>query len=459
MTAAGPPVTARGRILGVDAARALALVGMFATHLLPLGAGDAPTWTGLIADGRSSALFAVLAGVGVALSTREVRAARGTRGTVGLRATGVARAGDARGTGSGGAAGNGPAAGGVRAPSAGRAHLGAAAGLLVRGAMVGLLGLALADLDPPVAVILAYYALLFAVAAPLLRLPTAALAAGAVLAGALAPVLSMVARAGGPTGPGDQPGIAALAEPGPLFETLALTGYYPVLTWTTYLLAGMAVGRLDLRRHVVAVRLLAGGAALAVSAAAVSALLLGPGGGAAALGVTELRRRAYGTTPTEPWWWLAVDAPHTGTPLDLAHTTGTALAVLGAMLLLARWSRAAVWVPAAVGAAPLTLYTAHVVAVTAYAGDGTDETSVWLANVAGAVAVGTALALCGRRGPLESAVSAAGRAVRASVGAHRERHGEPDAGEPDADAQHGGREAARHRGAGPGAAEQPDRER
>jgi hypothetical protein len=53
----------------MDAARGLALVGMFATHILPLSDARGETLTGLLADGRSSALFAVLAGVGVALTS------------------------------------------------------------------------------------------------------------------------------------------------------------------------------------------------------------------------------------------------------------------------------------------------------------------------------------------------------------------------------------------------------
>ncbi|WP_433559998.1 heparan-alpha-glucosaminide N-acetyltransferase domain-containing protein [Pseudonocardia xinjiangensis] len=371
----GPPASRTGRILGVDAARAVALVGMFATHILPLRAGGAETPAGLVADGRASALFAVLAGVGVALST-----------------------------------------GGPVPPARGRAHLAAAAGLIVRGVLVGLLGLVLAGLDPPVAVILAYYGVLFVVATPLLRLPVPALAAGAVLACVLTPAVSLLLRRGLPAGPGNQPGLAALAEPGALLETLTLTGYYPVLTWTTYLLAGMAVGRLDLRSVRVGWGLLAGGAALALLTAGTSALLLGPGGGAAALGPAALQQQRYGTTPTDTWWWLAVDIPHSGASLDLAHTTGTALAVLGAMLLLARWARPLVLVPAAVGAVPLTLYTLHVVALTVYPGTtpdgGAGEGTLWLGHVLAAVAIGSALWLCGRRGPLESVVSGATRRVR-----------------------------------------------
>lgn len=367
----------RDRILGVDAARAVALVGMFATHIFPLREGREPTFTGLVASGRASALFAVLAGVGVAL-----------------------------------------ASGGTRRPAGAREHLGAGAALVVRGVLVGALGLTLVASEAPVAIILAYYGLLFVVAAFLLRVPRGVLATGAVLACVLTPVASQLLRAGLPEGPGEQVGWPALAAPGDAFVTLALTGYYPVLTWTTYLLAGMAVGRLDLRRPQVATGLLAGGVALAVAAHTASALLLGPGNGVWVLGAEAAARR-YGTTPTGTWWWLAVDTPHSGSPLDLAATTGSALAVLGVMLLLgrvsARWARRLVQVPAALGSAPLTIYTLHVVALAVYAGSGPDDAALWLGHVLVATLIGVGLRLAGVRGPLEAAVSAAGRAVRRGV--------------------------------------------
>lgn len=347
----------RERLSGVDAARAVALTGMFATHTLPLVDDDgSASVTGLLADGRSSALFAVLAGVGIALSTR-----------------GLADA---------------------------RAHAAAGAGLLVRGALVGLLGLALVGLEPPVAVILAYYGLLFAVAVPLLRLRAPALAAGAAVMVVAGPVLSHLLRTGLPDGPGPQAGLDALADPGQLLVTLTLTGYYPVLPWTAYLLAGMAVGRLDLRAPRVAGALAAGGVALAV-AAALSSGVLGATGN-----VPQVTGRQYGSTPPTTWWWLAVDAPHSGTPFDLAHTTGTALAVIGLALLVPRM---VLWVPAAVGAVPLTLYTGHVVWL---AVQPTDGVPTLLVHLAAATVVGVVLRLCGLRGPLESAVSAPGRALR-----------------------------------------------
>ncbi|EEH66152.1 hypothetical protein HMPREF0058_0987 [Actinomyces urogenitalis DSM 15434] len=64
-----PPTPARQRVIGLDVARALALIGMVSAHLLATG-GPALTVT----DGFPSALFAVLAGISLALmSDRGVR--------------------------------------------------------------------------------------------------------------------------------------------------------------------------------------------------------------------------------------------------------------------------------------------------------------------------------------------------------------------------------------------------
>lgn len=358
-----------GRIAGIDAARATALLGMFATHLLPLADDDGhETLTGLLAGGRASALFAVLAGVGVALST-----------------------------------------GGTTPPANARSHAAAAAGLVVRGVLVGLVGLLLGGLDPPVAVILAYYGLLFVLAIPLLRLGPRLLAILAVAACLITPVVSQALRTGLPEGPGDQPGLSALAAPGDLLVTLGLTGYYPVWTWLTYLLAGMAVGRLELSRPRDAAGLLGGGAVLAVAAAVASAVLVAQ----SPLTPDALAEHRYGTTPTDSWWWLAVDLPHSGAPLDLAATTGSALAVLGAMLLIGRWAAPLLWLPAAMGAFPLTAYTLHVLAVAG--SPATTGLQVWLAHVVAVAVLGALLRLTGRRGPLEALVAAAAGAARRAV--------------------------------------------
>ena len=110
------------RIVGVDVARALALLGMMSVHLLPEVHGDGTlTPAFLVSAGRASALFALLAGAGLALAT------------------------------------------GGASPRL-RPRLPVTAATLTRAVLITLVGLGLATLGPPVAVILANYGLLFAVA-------------------------------------------------------------------------------------------------------------------------------------------------------------------------------------------------------------------------------------------------------------------------------------------------------
>jgi uncharacterized membrane protein len=376
-------VTGRPRVAGVDAARAVALISMALAHL------HATTWPqggatpiGELVAGRASALFAVLAGVGVALSTSRVRDRRD--------------------------------------------HAGAAAGLVVRAAFLGLLGLGLVQLlgDPP-AVILAQYGLLFLVAAALVRLPATACFAAAGVWCVLSPVLSQLLRAGHPDGPGDQPDLAMLADPGRLLGTVGLTGYYPVLTWITYLLVGMGVGRLDLRPARTAVRLVLVGLGIAVLASGSSALLTGPGGlgPAGASDLTAGTQRA-GTVPADDWGWLVEVTRHSGTPFDLAHTAGSSLVVIGALLLLgrvpARPVARAVAVLAGTGSASLTLYTAHIVVTATFGAFGTVW---WLAQVVVVLAIGAALVVTGHRGPLEALVGGLSRVARRAVTGREEVRG------------------------------------
>jgi uncharacterized membrane protein len=379
-----------GRLRGVDAARGLALFGMMSVHVLPAVDPDGSVSTAFrISSGRASALFALLAGVGLAL-------------------------------GSGGTS-----------PPKGRDLSGARRAIVGRAAVLLVIGLWLGGLEPPVAVILAYYAVLFLVAIPVLGLGPRRLAVLAVIAAVGTPVLSQFLRTDLGRPPSDNPGFDALANPAEFAVTLTLTGYYPVLTWTAYLFAGLAVGRLALDSARVAGALLLGGAVLAFVASTVSTALLDAGGRAAieAAGPGNawfagtpldiaLQTGMFGTTPTTSWWWLAVAAPHSGTTFDLLRTTGSSLAVLGACLLLlqhaGRVVGTALYPLAAAGSMTLTLYSLHVVGVDEgwWEDDPVRQLTI---NIVLALVVGTVWRTVVGRGPLESLATAAARALRSTA--------------------------------------------
>ncbi|MEP6762002.1 MAG: heparan-alpha-glucosaminide N-acetyltransferase domain-containing protein [Sporichthyaceae bacterium] len=379
--------TSDRRLVGVDAARGLALLGMMAVHVLPaVGKDGGVTVAHAIAGGRSAATFAVMAGVGLALLT-----------------------------------------GGTN-PYRDRRWAAAAAGLVVRAAAIGAVGLLLGLVDSRVAVILAYYALLFVVAIPLLPLRARPLFALALTVACLAPVLSHLLRDDNLVAfTGRNPTFATLLDtPGELIRALFLTGYYPVLAWTAYLCAGLAAGRLPLRERRTAAWLFGGGVALAVAAATTSWLLLGPLGGhdqiAATLSDpakldTSLELGLYGNTPPTTWWWLAVVAAHSSTPLDLLHTIGVALGLLGAMLLIAstaRSARALLSPLAAAGSMTLSLYTAHVLLLTSGVLPRDRDTS-YAVQVVAAVALAWLWRRFLGRGPLERAVAVLATPVRQAV--------------------------------------------
>ncbi|WP_350275613.1 heparan-alpha-glucosaminide N-acetyltransferase domain-containing protein [Kribbella sp. HUAS MG21] len=362
------------RISGVDAARGVALVGMMSVHIMPAVDEVGRTSTAfLVASGRASALFAVLAGVGLALAT------------------------------------------GGHEPYRGRRLLSVQCGLVVRASLIGLIGLLLGAVDTYVAVILVYYALLFVCALPFLSLGPRALAALAVGWALLAPVLSHALRSSLSEPSGGNPTFSSLEEPGALITELFLTGYYPVLPWMAYLLAGLAVGRLALGSLRVAAGLLACGVGLAVLTKAASWTLLHPlgGGDHIAMG-PALQTSLGGTTPTTSWWWLAVSGPHSGAPLDLLHTIGTALAVLGACLLLTRAGGHLLTPLLAAGGMTLTLYAAHVTALAASEPDD-NHAALLLIHIVAALVLALVWHIRHRRGPVETVVSAVERRTRTLV--------------------------------------------
>jgi len=118
----------------------------------------------------------------------------------------------------------------------------------------------------------------------------------------------------------------------------------------------------------------------------------------------------FGSVPTTTPWWLATDAPHSTTPLDLAATTGTALLVLGVALLLAGAVPLLLHPLAAAGSMPLSLYAAHVWVLGATGSD--DPTRYYWLQVGGALLLAVLWRRAVGRGPLESVVALSARPFR-----------------------------------------------
>ncbi|APU17391.1 MULTISPECIES: DUF418 domain-containing protein [Actinoalloteichus] len=335
------------RLIGVDAARGLAVLGMFAAHLGPHprdgGAGEA-MW---IFHGFPSALFALVAGLSLALLT----------------------------------GGSNPVHGAARRTAALR--------ILLRALLLFPLGLLLAALGTNVLVILCYYAIYFVLALPLLWLRPLVVALCAGLLAVGGPLLSFAIR--GAVEPMNGPfeyTTFSLAE-GDGLSALFVTGTYPALTWLPFVLAGVVLGRLDLRRArtaawtaaagVVAVLLGYGGSWLVSTRfgarARLHELLAGglpptpfgsppPGSGEAVAALDErIRWGMLGTVPTTDPAWLSIASPHSGTPFDVVGATGVALLVVAACLFLLRVGviRLLFSPISAVGSMPLTIYSGHLV--------------------------------------------------------------------------------------------------
>lgn len=390
-TAVDPPTAMKDlpkkkRLVGIDAARGLALIGLMAVHIFPSAHEDGePTLAWTLFSGDSAALFALLAGVGLALST------------------------------------------GGATPHRGRQMAGHRAGLAVRAVLVGLVAVVIAAImpeDPPVDGILLYYAVFFLLTIPFLHLRSRVLFLSAAALGLVSPVLmSQLAPVLPESSASNHTLVNLFTEPAGTLSELLLTGAYPALTFMSYLLAGLGLGRLNLRSRKVQALITGVGAGLAVAANALSALLLNVAGGHDALLATEgmgqdaLREDlVFGPDilPDTSAWWLAIVTPHSGTSLAIADSLGVAMLVLGVFLLLG--ARAGRWLTplAAMGSMTLTLYSVHLLALVPEV--HYDDPFLWLM-----VHLGTAAAFAGvwhrtvGRGPLEQLVAWTVQATRQAV--------------------------------------------
>ncbi len=188
------------RIAGIDIARGLAIVGMFAAHTITRDL-DGDT----LVDGRSAILFATLAGVSLGLMTSGPLPADVPRGR-------------------------------------------ARAGIAIRGGLLFALGTLLWLPRTDIAVILDYYGLMFLLILPALFAPRWLLAGLAATAAVAGPLLT------------DALGSQRIDSP--FLEYVLdrlVTGYYPALSWVAFLALGLICARSGLTRLRTQLGMLVGG--------------------------------------------------------------------------------------------------------------------------------------------------------------------------------------------------------
>ncbi len=372
--AAGGAPRPPGWWAGIDAARGLALIGLMSAQILSghHAVTRAPAWPHLLLSDASVALFTLLAGVGLAL-------------------------------GSGG-----------RFPHAGRWLAADRAGTAVRAVLIAVVGLGIGALmpeDAPGDNLLLSCAVFFVLAVPFLHLSAPALFVCAAVLGMAGPLLAQGLAGVLPAPASAHPALAdVLAEPGGTVSRLLVDGTYPVLPYLTCLLVGLGLGRMPLRDTGVQVRLLAAGAGLVVLARTADTVLPHAVGGhgrvltTAGTGADELGQ-VLARGP-DPW--------PVGSVWEIAAGLGVALLVLGSCLLASRRSGPWSLRLSAVGAATLSLYTAHLVALSAEA--RYDLSVLWsVAHLGAAVLVAVGWHRARGRGPFERILDAGGDATRRTV--------------------------------------------
>lgn len=376
---AGPSL---GRLVGLDVARALAVFGMYIVHIgPPLSATNGlGSWVRYVADGHSSVLFATLAGFSLMLI------------------------------------------GGRREPKTGLAGRQAKARIAIRAVVLLALGTALA-MEYGGVIILAFYGVYFLLSLPLIRLRAgtlAMIAAGlALVTPQLAFVLKSLLSESVQQSVNTYDPLKALSDVGVL--DLLLTGFYPAITWMPFVVAGMALARLDLSAAAVQWRLAALGAALTVAAYGMSLLLAGKDalrsmaeGGESSAGSEP---DSFGSGSFEAQGAasdLLSAGPHSGTTFDIIGSVGVAILVIvcatvlmGRLPLLRRVAKPVI----TVGTMSLTAYVGHFV-VQSVVGMPTGESSQvsWvpvLMFILGAIVFAAIWSRFFGRGPLESLLNAA----------------------------------------------------
>ncbi|NUP17953.1 MAG: DUF418 domain-containing protein [Streptomyces sp.] len=389
-----------GRLVGLDLARALAVFGMYIVHIAPMpsAGNDLGSWVYSLAEGRSSALFATLAGFSLMLIAGRLE------------------------------------------PKTGLAGRQAKARIAIRAVILLALGTVLA-MEYGDIIILAYYGVYFLLALLLVRLSAktlAIIAAGiALVMPQLAFVLKMWLSDSVQQSINAYDPLEKLSTVGVL--DLLLTGLYPTITWMAFVIAGMALARLDLTAATVQRRLAALGASLTVGAYGLAALLggtsavlsfgggggpssgsgagsIGSGPGAGSMGSGSMGSGSMGSGsggPVQSASDLLGAVSHTGTTLDTIGCLGVAiLVIVGATVAIDRLPRLRRLAKPviAVGTMSLTAYVGHFLAQSAWPASGAGTTKSWvpvLTYILGAIVFAAIWSRFFRRGPLEYLLNAA----------------------------------------------------
>lgn len=329
----------RPRLAGLDVARGLAILGMIIVNVGPVLATSLLHRLYLFPYGRASILFVTIAGLGMGylLANRRHRLW----------------------------------------PD-----------LLWRVLLLFTLGLALQTMTDRVSIILQTYAALFLLAPLLWRLPSRALAALAATILVLGPGLIVFHDIVHPWHKG-LGGVSVTTPLDDLLYSMALSGPYPLASWTVPFIVGLLLARVDLRQAETTRRMVVWGAVAAVGGAAV---------GQASYAI--LGERAD-TGPLR----LLTGAAHGQMPLWLISSGGGAVLIIGACL---RWQTGASRVRgllADTGRFAFTAYVLHVVilALIKPADGFTLGTGILVAAALSAVVVGSAAlwSKSRRPGPLE----------------------------------------------------------
>lgn len=370
MAGRAPTATPAARVDGVDAARGLALIGMFVAHVSPVVSSVEFTSLIALADERPRLLFALTAGMGLGFITGATRPITDGRG--GLRRQ-----------------------------------------VAIRAVILIILGLAISIvLHPLVFVILDVYGVAFLLMLPLLFLPRGiALGIGIVLV-AVAPAFAELAKQTELITEMQESSVGFVAD-------WFVSGAYPVFVWVAVMLIGLALVRYDLGKpRVVAIAALIGAYA---AAALLPIAALMPGGNAAppvnALEVLGSAARAS-----------AAVTEAVRLSIETVGNVGVGVVAVAAMLLLLQFAAPVVRRVAgmllspitAMGSMPLSVYTLHLVVITLAVrterGVRTDDSwELLIALIVGAMLFAWLWRRYIGRGPLEQLLRWASGRSRADV--------------------------------------------